>query len=322
MSKSSRLDDFFKKHPDTEEYVVNAEFVMKQLDNALDLHTHNGVDSPLIDQSVTLDFAANGGTIYVKTPAASSGQGELPDTSGLGDTYTKAAIDSKLAGKSDTGHTHIVSNITDFPTAIKNPEPLTINGLNYDGSSPINFDLSSSSFVENELDDIKNKLNNKSDNNHVHDGTIDDIFIKFSSGAYPLSICIYDLYDKKLYSTTFDEFKIEYNNKITDLENKITDEVYTKAETDDLLTDYFTKDEVENFLDEKANKTDTYTKSELDATMANAMKTNADAIMTAQLTAGGAQAVATSQVRNIYAGTAAMAENASLATGVIYLQYA
>jgi hypothetical protein len=308
MSKSSRFDDFFEKHPDTEEYVANTEFVMKQLDNALDDHTHNGKDSPLIDQSVTLDFAAHGGTIYVRTPAVSSGQGELPDTSGLGDIYTKAAIDNKLAGKSDAEHTHVVSNITDFPTAIKNPEPLTINGQAYDGSSSINFDLSSSSFVENELDDIKNKLNNKSDNNHVHDGTIDDIFIKFSSGSFPLSICIYDLYDKKLNSSAFDEFTVAYNNKTQDLENKISA--------------YHTKDEVENLLDEKADKTDTYTKSEVDATMADVMKTNADAIMTAQLTAGGAQAVETSQVRNIYAGTAAMAENASLATGAIYLQYA
>jgi hypothetical protein len=293
MSRSNRFNDFIERNPGTEERIVNAEFVMKQIDKALDGHTHSGTDSPLIDQSVTLDFATHGGTIYVRTPAASSGQGELPDTSGLGNTYTKDAIDNKLAGKSDTEHTHVVSNITDFPTAFKNPQPLIINGQSYDGSSEVSFDITTTDYIDNLVNETAANfnflLNQKTNLGHTHS-----------------------------------------TSDISDFP-----EIYTKVETDGLLADYFTKDEVENkvsayhtknevenLLDEKADKTDTYTKSEVDAAVANAVLTNADAIMTAQLTAGGAQAVETSQVRNIYAGTAAMAENASLATGAIYLQYA
>jgi len=313
MSKSSRLDDFFKKHPDTEEYVVNAEFVMKQLDNALDLHTHDGKNSPLIDQSVTLDFASNGGTIYVRTPMAGFGQGELPNTSGLveADTYsyTKTVIDNKLAGKSDVGHTHVVSNITDFPTAIKNPMPLIINGQTYDGSSEMSFDIVTNDFVENvsilknQLDTLKTEilesLETKASEDHKH-------------FANEITVTREDNENVNLQHVLND-----YLSYLLELRNSIIDE---NSRLESLIMSEISRLELK--LTEKADKTDTYTKSELDATMADVMKTNADAIMTAQLTAGGAQAVSTSQVRNIYTGTAAMAENASLATGAIYLQYA
>jgi hypothetical protein len=58
------------------ERVVNAEFTLKAIDEAIRNHRHAGKENPsdekfdgsgLIDQSVTLDFAAHGGTIYVKT---------------------------------------------------------------------------------------------------------------------------------------------------------------------------------------------------------------------------------------------------------------
>ena len=42
-----------------------------------------------------------------------------------------------ISGKADKNHTHTKSQITDFPTSLKNPNALTINGKTYDGSSAI-----------------------------------------------------------------------------------------------------------------------------------------------------------------------------------------
>ena len=43
-----------------------------------------------------------------------------------------------ISGKADKNHTHTKSDITDFPTSLKNPNALTINGKTYDGSSAVN----------------------------------------------------------------------------------------------------------------------------------------------------------------------------------------
>ena len=51
--------------------------------------------------------------------------------------FTETEITSKLAGKSDTGHTHTKSQITDFPTSLKNPNALTVNGKTYNGSEAV-----------------------------------------------------------------------------------------------------------------------------------------------------------------------------------------
>ncbi len=58
----------------------------------------------------------------------------------LSDYYTSEQTDALLSKKSATGHTHTKSQITDFPTSLKNPTALTIklNGTeaaSYDGSS-------------------------------------------------------------------------------------------------------------------------------------------------------------------------------------------
>ena len=52
--------------------------------------------------------------------------------------YTETEIDTKLSGKANSSHTHTKSQITDFPTSLKNPNALTINGKTYDGSSAVN----------------------------------------------------------------------------------------------------------------------------------------------------------------------------------------
>ena len=42
-----------------------------------------------------------------------------------------------ISGKADKIHTHTKSDITDFPTSLKNPNALTINGKTYDGSEAV-----------------------------------------------------------------------------------------------------------------------------------------------------------------------------------------
>ena len=42
-----------------------------------------------------------------------------------------------ISGKADRRHTHTKSDITDFPTSLKNPNALTINGKTYDGSTAV-----------------------------------------------------------------------------------------------------------------------------------------------------------------------------------------
>lgn len=54
--------------------------------------------------------------------------------------YTESEVDSKLSGKANSSHTHTKSQITDFPSSLKNPNSLTIslNGTSqgaYDGSA-------------------------------------------------------------------------------------------------------------------------------------------------------------------------------------------
>ena len=49
-----------------------------------------------------------------------------------------SALKTSVAGKADIEHTHTKSQITDFPTSLKNPNALTVNGKTYDGSSAVN----------------------------------------------------------------------------------------------------------------------------------------------------------------------------------------
>lgn len=49
-----------------------------------------------------------------------------------------SALQTSVAGKAAASHTHTKSEITDFPTSLKNPNALTVNGKTYDGSSAVN----------------------------------------------------------------------------------------------------------------------------------------------------------------------------------------
>ena len=64
--------------------------------------------------------------------------------------YTETEMDSKLSGKANSSHTHTKSQITDFPSSMKNPNSLTIslNGTSqgaYDGSAAKSINVTPSS---------------------------------------------------------------------------------------------------------------------------------------------------------------------------------
>lgn len=64
--------------------------------------------------------------------------------------YTESEVDSKLSGKANSSHTHTKSQITDFPTSMKNPNSLSIslNGTSqgvYDGSAAKSINVTPSS---------------------------------------------------------------------------------------------------------------------------------------------------------------------------------
>lgn len=64
--------------------------------------------------------------------------------------YTESEVDSKLNGKASSSHTHTKSQITDFPSSMKNPNSLTIslNGTSqgaYDGSTAKSINVTPSS---------------------------------------------------------------------------------------------------------------------------------------------------------------------------------
>lgn len=64
--------------------------------------------------------------------------------------YTESEVDSKLNGKANSSHTHSKSQITDFPSSMKNPNSLTIslNGASqgaYDGSAAKSINVTPSS---------------------------------------------------------------------------------------------------------------------------------------------------------------------------------
>lgn len=62
--------------------------------------------------------------------AALSGDAAAMNTAILANTEA-------ISGKADKSHTHTKSQITDFPTSLKNPNALTVNGKTYDGSSAV-----------------------------------------------------------------------------------------------------------------------------------------------------------------------------------------
>lgn len=65
-------------------------------------------------------------------------------------TPTISEVNEALNNKANLEHTHKYSTILNTPTALKNPEPLIIQGNEYDGSvrTEINIQNSSSNVIE------------------------------------------------------------------------------------------------------------------------------------------------------------------------------
>jgi len=191
-------------------------------------------------------------SVYVKTPARTNNQSEFPETGGeLSNTYTRSVIDSKLATKSDTGHTHIKSQITDFPTSMKNPQPLIINGQEYDGSSSLTFEMA----TEDVIVPLFQSLNSRMDNDLMTKANINHIHEKSEITDFP------DVYTKNetddLLSNKSDNGHIHEKSEIIDFPD-----VYTKTEADALLSGKSNN----NHNHAKANITDfshTHDKSEI-----------------------------------------------------------
>jgi len=210
---------------DSVKTAANVEFIQAQM---RDHATKNPIDHP--DYSVTVEKLVNNldlrsKDVYVKTPAVSSSQGELPNTSSLGDFYTKTAIDNKLAGKSDAGHTHIVSNITDFPTALKNPQPLTINGQTYDGSATMSFDITTTDYIDSLVSktsaELLSALNQKSDISHFH--SPDQILILADNEPKNLQEVLGSI-DNKI-TSEYTKLENLITNEVSRLESLITSEI-------------------------------------------------------------------------------------------------
>lgn len=98
------------------------------------------------------DFAHNHNDLYYDKSKIDS---KLNGKSNTGHThddryYTETEINSKLSGKANSSHTHTKSQITDFPSSMKNPNSLTIslNGTSqgaYDGSAAKSINVTPSS---------------------------------------------------------------------------------------------------------------------------------------------------------------------------------
>lgn len=107
-------------------------------------HTHTKAD--------ITDFAHNHNDLYYGKSEIDS---KLNGKSNTGHThddryYTESEVDSKLNGKASSSHTHTKSQITDFPSSMKNPNSLIIslNGTSqgaYDGSAAKSINVTPSS---------------------------------------------------------------------------------------------------------------------------------------------------------------------------------
>lgn len=97
------------------------------------------------------------GNIIIKGTTGTSYSTGTEDTAGITKLYsglgtntdgtmTQLAIGDALAGKAGTLHTHTKSDITDFPTSLKNPNGLRVQ-VNGDGASEVRYDGSAAKTI-------------------------------------------------------------------------------------------------------------------------------------------------------------------------------
>ena len=90
--------------------------------------------------------------------------------------YTESEVDSKLSGKANSSHTHTKSQITDFPSSMKNPNSLTIslNGTSqgaYDGSAAKSINVTPSSIGAAPASHSHNIIADMGNHNETASGT-------------------------------------------------------------------------------------------------------------------------------------------------------
>lgn len=103
-------------------------------------------------------------------------------------------IRSLINSKAEASHTHTKSQITDFPTTMKNPKSLSINGVSYDGSNYVSVNTPKPFYI---------KITSNGDGTYSVDKTPQEITVAYENGDtiyaiapvnwyYGYDVCIYD----------------------------------------------------------------------------------------------------------------------------------
>ena len=125
--------------------LTNGKVYLNSVENGSVTSSHNikGIGGTTVstDTSGNIIIKGTTGTSYSTGTEDTAGITKL--YSGLGSntdgTMTQLAIGDALAGKAGTLHTHTKSQITDFPTSLKNPNGLRVQ-VNGDGASEVRYD--------------------------------------------------------------------------------------------------------------------------------------------------------------------------------------
>lgn len=92
-----------------------------------------------VDSSMNTQITENKNNIATNASAISALNTQIQTNKDNIETNTSdiSTLKTSVAGKADKNHTHTKSDITDFPTSLKNPNALTVNGKTYDGSTAV-----------------------------------------------------------------------------------------------------------------------------------------------------------------------------------------
>lgn len=125
--------------------LTNGNVYLNSVENGSVTSSHNikGIGGTTVSTDTSGNIVIKGttGTSYSTGTEDTAGITKL--YTGLGTntdgTMTQLAIGDALAGKAGTLHTHTKSDITDFPTSLKNPNGLRVQ-VNGDGASEVRYD--------------------------------------------------------------------------------------------------------------------------------------------------------------------------------------
>ena len=109
---------------------TNTTYKLTKSGSTITLTGSDGATTSVTDSNTTY---STGTASYSGTTKLYTGTGTATDG-----TMTQSAINTALSGKANSSHTHTKSQITDFPTSLKNPSALSWSGYSsgsYDGSA-------------------------------------------------------------------------------------------------------------------------------------------------------------------------------------------